>query len=116
MYAAPIDRRDSCAAPPALVPRCPCRARVEGRAQSTDIVARRVFFDNPDYGSVRVSPMAQTLAFSRADRWRGNFGWRRWPDPGACPAGDARHRPQSRSYYRWAHTSPSVFFQERDGR
>jgi len=85
-------------------------------AQSTDIVARRVFFDNPDYGSVRVSPDGQTLAFLAPIDGVRNLWVAPVADPGAArPVTHATDRNLA-SYYRWAHTSRHlVFFQERDG-
>ena len=64
MYAAPIDRRDFLRRTAALGTSLPFAGLAwRAAAQSTDLVARRVFFDNPDYGSVRISPDGQTLSY-----------------------------------------------------
>ncbi len=64
MSAAPIDRRDFLRRSAALGTALPFLGFAgNAAAQQADLVARRVYFDNPDYGSVRVSPDGQTLAF-----------------------------------------------------
>jgi dipeptidyl aminopeptidase/acylaminoacyl peptidase len=81
-----------------------------------DLVARRIFFDDPDYGSVRVSPDGEHLAYLAPLDGVRNL----WVAPLAEP--DAA-RPVTRvtdrnlgTGYRWAYTSRHlVYFQERDG-
>src|SRR6266581_5514619 len=117
MYAAPIDRRDFLRRTAALGTSLPLAGLAwRAAAQSTDIVARRVFFDNPDYGSVRVSPDGQTLAFLAPIDGVRNLWVAPVADPGAArPVTHATDRNLA-SYYRWAHTNRHlVFFQERDG-
>jgi dipeptidyl aminopeptidase/acylaminoacyl peptidase len=117
MYAAPIDRRDFLRRTAALGTSLPFAGLAwKAAAQSTDMVARRVFFDNPDYGSVRVSPDGQTLAFLAPIDGVRNLWVAPVADPGAVrPVTHATDRNLA-SYYRWAHTSRHlVFFQERDG-
>jgi hypothetical protein len=61
MHAVPIDRRDFLRHAAALGLALPF-ARPAAAAE-TDLVARKVFFDNPDVGSGRTSPDGQTLAW-----------------------------------------------------
>ena len=85
-------------------------------AQQADLVARRVYFDNPDYGSVRVSPDGQALAFLAPIDGVRNL----WDTP---VADLAAARPVTRAtdrnlaaYFRWAHTNRHlVYFREHDG-
>jgi dipeptidyl aminopeptidase/acylaminoacyl peptidase len=84
-------------------------------AQS-ELIARRVLFDNPDYRSVRISPDGKHLAWLAPLDGVSNL----WIAPVAEPqAGRPLTRATDRhlsNYIRWAHTSRHiVFFQERDG-
>jgi len=90
--------------------------RLSTRAAPTmPLTDRRIFFDNPDYGSVIISPDGRHLA------WLAPIGSVRnlW----TAPINDlAAARPLTRvtdrslGYIRWAHTNRHiVFFQERDG-
>src|SRR5713101_2203926 len=117
MYAAPIDRRDFLRRTAALGTILPFVAR--GRAAAApepELVARRVFFDNPDYVNVRVSPDGRHLAYLAPLDGVRNL----WVTPLAAPHAA---RPLSRatdrnlsSYVQWAHTNRHLmFFQERDG-
>ena len=117
MPAAPIDRRDflrhaamfGAALPLAGLPR-------QAHAQQAALVARRVFFDNPDCTNVRVSPDGESLAYVAPVDGVNNL----WVAPLADPAAA---RPVTRvtdrnigNYYRWAYTNRHlVFFRERDG-
>jgi dipeptidyl aminopeptidase/acylaminoacyl peptidase len=112
----PIDRRDflrHAAAFGAVLP----LANV-GRAVATesDLVARKIFFDNPDVGSVRISPDGQTLAWlAPIDNVRNLFVALRDDLNAARAVTHATDRNLS-TFYRWAHTNRHlVFFQERDG-
>src|SRR5215470_12248611 len=85
-------------------------------ASQPDLVARRVFFDNPDYINVRVSPDGQNLAWvAPIDRvnnlWVAPIG-----DPAAArPVTQVTGRSLS-SYFRWAHTNRHlIFFRDHDG-
>jgi dipeptidyl aminopeptidase/acylaminoacyl peptidase len=85
-------------------------------AQQNDLVARRVFFDNPDYSRVSLSPDGQHLAWLAPLDGVSNL----WVAPVADPtAGQPVTRATDRnlgSSYQWAYTSRHlVFFQERDG-
>ena len=81
-----------------------------------ELVARRVFFDNPDFGSVKVSPNAQHLAYLAPLDGVRNL----WLAPvddlqAARPLTRATDRDLS-SFFRWAYTNRHlVFFRERDG-
>jgi dipeptidyl aminopeptidase/acylaminoacyl peptidase len=87
-----------------------------GAAQPNDLVARRVYFDNPDYNAVSLSPDGQHLAWLAPLDGVSNL----WVAPVADPtAGRPVTRVTGRnlgSSYEWAYTSRHlVFFQERDG-
>jgi dipeptidyl aminopeptidase/acylaminoacyl peptidase len=86
------------------------------QAQTADLVARKVFFDNPDYVNVRVSPDGQTLAWIAPIDSVNNL----W----VAPVADiAAARPVTRitgrsiaTYFRWVHTNRHlVFFRDNDG-
>ena len=106
----------SCAQRPSWVRRCRSPGSRGGAAQQAGLVARRVFFDNPDYSNVRVSPDGQHLAYLAPVDGVSNL----WVAPVADPAAA---RPVTRVtdrnigiYFRWAYTNRHlVFFQERDG-
>jgi dipeptidyl aminopeptidase/acylaminoacyl peptidase len=117
MSAAPIDRRDFLRRSAALGTALPFLGSAQNAAaQQADLVARRVYFDNPDYGSVRVSPDGQTLAFLAPIDGVRNL----WVTP---LADLAAARPVTRAtdrnlaaYFRWAHSNRHlVYFQEHDG-
>ncbi|HEX2892148.1 S9 family peptidase [Vineibacter terrae] len=84
-------------------------------APEAPLVERRLFFDNPDYGSVAISPDGQHLA------WLAPIGSVRnlWVAPvddlgAARPL--TRVTDRSLGAFRWAHSNRHiVFFQERDG-
>src|SRR4030095_2087280 len=88
----------------------------KAHAQKAELVARKVFFDNPDYLNVRISPDGQNLAWLGAVDGVLNL----WVAP-VADIGAARQvtRVTGRSigtYYRWAHTNRHlVFFRDRDG-
>ena len=113
----PIDRRAFLRHAAALGAALPLagfgRAAIAGGA---DLVARKVFFDNPDVGSVRISPDGQTLAWlAPIDNVRNLFVAPRHDLNAARAVTHATDRNLS-TFYRWAHTNRHlVFFQERDG-
>jgi dipeptidyl aminopeptidase/acylaminoacyl peptidase len=81
-----------------------------------ELPARRVFFDNPDYSGVSISPDGQHLTYQAPVNGVRNL----WLAPVDQPqAGRQITRATGRSistYYRWAHTNRHlVFFQDRDG-
>jgi dipeptidyl aminopeptidase/acylaminoacyl peptidase len=117
MYAAPIGRRDFLRYAAAFSATLPLvRLGRASAAPDLELVARRVFFDNPDYGNVRVSPDGQHLAYLAPRDGVRNL----WVTPLADPHAA---RPLTRAtdrnlafYFQWAHTNRHlVFFQERDG-
>lgn len=86
------------------------------RGQSSELIARRVFFDNPDYINVRLSPDGTQLSYVAPLDGVNNL----W----VAPLSDLKAaRPVTRvtdrnisAGYRWAHTNRHVvFFRERDG-
>src|SRR5437763_16562982 len=63
MPAAPIDRRHFLQGTALLGTALPLAGLVRpAHAQGAELVARKVFFDNPDYLNVRISPDGQNLA------------------------------------------------------
>jgi dipeptidyl aminopeptidase/acylaminoacyl peptidase len=85
-------------------------------AEESELVARKVFFDNPDVGSVRISPDGEMLSWlAPIDNVRNLFVAPRDDLDAARAVTHATDRNLS-TFYRWAHTSRHlVFFQERDG-
>jgi dipeptidyl aminopeptidase/acylaminoacyl peptidase len=117
MHAAPINRRDFLQRTAILGTTLPLMGLPRAaRAQQADLVARRVFFDNPDYGNVRISPDGKQLAYVAPLDGVNNLWLAEVADPAAA-------RPVTRvtdrniaSYFRWAYTNRHlVFFRERDG-
>jgi dipeptidyl aminopeptidase/acylaminoacyl peptidase len=117
MHAAPINRRDFLQRTAILGTTLPLMGLPRAaQAQQADLVARRVFFDNPDYGNVRISPDGKQLAYVAPLDGVNNLWLAEVADPAAA-------RPVTRvtdrniaSYFRWAYTNRHlVFFRERDG-
>ena len=117
MRTAPIDRRDFLVRAAALGSTLSFAGLMQqAHAQNAGLVARRVFFDNPDCSNVRVSPDGLQIAYVAPVDGVNNL----WVAPVADPAAA---RPVTRvtdrnigSYFRWAYTSRHlVFFRERDG-
>ncbi len=117
MHAAPIDRRDFLRRTALWGAALPFVGLARAAAaEQAGLVARRIFFDNPDYSNVRVSPDGQQLAYLAPVDGVSNLWVASVADPAAA-------RPVTRvtgrnigNYYRWAHTNRHlVFFQERDG-
>jgi dipeptidyl aminopeptidase/acylaminoacyl peptidase len=86
------------------------------QAQKAELVARKVFFDNPDYLNVRVSPDGQNLAWIAPIDSVNNL----W----IAPVADiSAARPVTRitgrsigTYFRWAYTNRHlIFFRDNDG-
>jgi dipeptidyl aminopeptidase/acylaminoacyl peptidase len=89
-----------------------------GRAAAAEaaLVARKVFFDNPDVGSVRISPDGQTLAWLAPIGGVRNLFVAPLSDLAAARAVTHATDRNLAPFYRWAHTNRHlVFFQERDG-
>src|ERR1700675_3921241 len=117
MHAAPINRRDFLQRTAILGTTLPLMGLPRAaQAQQADLVARRVFFDNPDYGNVRISPDGKQLAYVAPLDGVNNLWLAEVADPAAA-------RPVTRvtdrnigGYFRWAYTNRHlVFFRERDG-
>jgi dipeptidyl aminopeptidase/acylaminoacyl peptidase len=117
MYAVSIDRRDFMRRSAMLGTALPFVgfARSAGAAEA-GLIDRRVFFDNPDYGSVRVSPDGQTIAWLAPIDGVRNLWVAPLADPSAArPVTHATDRNLG-NYFRWAHTNRHlVFSQEHDG-
>jgi dipeptidyl aminopeptidase/acylaminoacyl peptidase len=110
----PIDRRDFLRHAAALGVALPF-ARSAAAAES-DLVARKVFFDNPDIGSVRVSPDGATLAWLAPVGGVRNLFVAPRDDLNAARAVTHATDRNLSTFFRWAHTNRHlVFFQERDG-
>jgi dipeptidyl aminopeptidase/acylaminoacyl peptidase len=88
------------------------------RAGAADaaLVTRRVYFDNPDYQNVRISPDGAHLAYLAPRDGVRNLWVAPVADPrSARPLTQATDRDIS-SYFSWAYTNRHiVFFQEHDG-
>ena len=64
MSTAPIDRRDFLRHAAMIGTALPMAGlALQARAEPAALVARRVFFDNPDCSNVRVSPDGQSVAY-----------------------------------------------------
>ena len=112
----PIDRRDFLRGTAALGTALPFASFGRAAAAETDLVARKVFFDNPDVGSVRVSPDGQNLAWLAPIDGVRNLFVAPLADLGAARAVTHATDRNLSTFYRWAHTNRHlVFFQERDG-
>src|SRR3954451_10296141 len=116
MPTAPMDRRDFLHRAVLLGTAASLAGLAAAQAQQAALVARRVFFDNPDYINVRVSPDGKTLAWlAPVDRVNNLF-----VAPIADPAASrAVTRVTGRSlpnFFAWAHTNRHlIFFRDRDG-
>ena len=117
MRTAPIDRRDFLVGVAALSAALPL-AGLTSRAQAepAGLVARRVFFDNPDCTNVRISPDGLQIAYVAPVDGVNNLWVAPVDDPAAAwPVTRVTDRNIG-SYFRWAYTSRHlVFFRERDG-
>jgi len=116
MFAAPIDRRLLLKSAAAFAATVRLGWPERSDAAVPELITRRALFDDPDYGSLTVSP----------DGW--HLSWLA-PVDGVCNLFVARiddlasARPVTRvtdrniaPFYRWAHTnSHIIFFQEHDG-
>jgi len=112
----PIDRRDFLRHAAALGIALPLAGFDRAAAAEADLVARKVFFDNPDVGSVRISPDGATLAWLAPIGGVRNLFVAPLADPAAARAVTHATDRNLSTYFRWAHTNRHlVFFQERDG-
>lgn len=112
----PIDRRDFLRNTAVLGTVLPFASFGRAIAAEADLVARKVFFDNPDIGSVRVSPDGQNLAWLAPIGGVRNLFVAPRDDLDAARAVTHATDRNLSTFYRWAHTNRHlVFFQERDG-
>src|SRR4051794_27637673 len=79
-------------------------------AAEAELVARKIFFDNPDIGSVRISPDGEMLSWlAPIDNVRNLFVAPRDDLNAARAVTHATDRNLS-AFYRWAHTSRHLVF------
>jgi dipeptidyl aminopeptidase/acylaminoacyl peptidase len=110
----PIDRRDFLRHAAALGVALPFVR--SAAAAEAELVARKAFFDNPDVGSLRISPDGTTLAWLAPVGGVRNLFVAPLADIGAARAVTHATDRNLSTFYRWAHTNRHlVFFQERDG-
>src|ERR1700744_4553406 len=85
-------------------------------ARETDLIARKIFFDNADCYNVRLSPDGKNLAWAAPIDKVINLFVAPVTDPGAArPVTRVTGRSIS-TYFRWAHTNRHlVYFRDRDG-
>src|SRR5262249_45755106 len=116
MPVVPMDRRDFLHRAALLGVVLPLAGMEPARAQQTALVARKVFFDNPDYINVRISPDGQNLAWVAPIDSVNNL----W----VAPVADvSAARPVTRitgrsigTYFRRAYTNRHlIFFRDNDG-
>ena len=85
-------------------------------AEPTSLVPRRVFFDNPDYINVRVSPDGKTLAWLAPVNRVNNLFVAPIADPAASRAVTRVTGRSLPNFFAWAHTNRHlIFFRDRDG-
>jgi dipeptidyl aminopeptidase/acylaminoacyl peptidase len=116
VFATPIDRRLLLKSTAALVATMPFARPGNAFATDAELIARRALFDNPDYGSVTVSPDGWHLSWlAPIDGVRNLFVARIDDLASARPVTHFTDRNIA-PFYRWAQTnSHIIFFQERDG-
>jgi dipeptidyl aminopeptidase/acylaminoacyl peptidase len=113
VFAVPIDRRFFMKSTAAFAATLSFRP---AHSAAAELIGRRALFDNPDYGSVTVSPDGWHLSWlAPVDGVRNLFVARIDDLASARPVTRITDRNIS-PFYRWAHTnSHIIFFQERDG-
>jgi dipeptidyl aminopeptidase/acylaminoacyl peptidase len=116
MSAAPIARRELLRRAAALGLVLPFARLSYAGAADAALVARRVYFDNPDYQNVRISPDSAHLAYVAPRDGVRNLWVAPVADPrSARPLTQATDRDIGR-FFSWAYTNRHiVFFQEHDG-
>ena len=116
MFDAAIDRRLFLKSAAAFTASLPFARPETSRAAEAELIARRVLFDNPDYGSLTVSPDGWHLSWlAPIDGVRNLFVARIDDLASARPVTRITDRSIS-PFYRWAQTnSHIIFFQEHDG-
>jgi dipeptidyl aminopeptidase/acylaminoacyl peptidase len=116
VFAAPVDRRLFLKSTAAFAATLPFARPEYAHAAEAELIARRVLFDNPDYGSVSLSPDGWHLSWlAPVDGVRNLFVARIDDLASARPVTRVTDRNIA-PFYRWAQTnSHIVFFQEHDG-
>jgi len=116
VFDAAIDRRLFLKSAAAFTASLPFARPETSRAAEAELIARRVLFDNPDYGSLTVSPDGWHLSWlAPIDGVRNLFVARIDDLASARPVTRITDRSIS-PFYRWAQTnSHIIFFQEHDG-
>ena len=116
MFDAAIDRRLFLKSAAVFTASLPFARPETSRAAEAELIARRVLFDNPDYGSLTVSPDGWHLSWlAPIDGVRNLFVARIDDLASARPVTRITDRSIS-PFYRWAQTnSHIIFFQEHDG-
>ena len=116
MFVAPIDRRFFLKSAAAFTATLPFSRPQCAHAVEAELIARRVLFDNPDYGSLTVSPDGWHLSWlAPVDGVRNLFVARIDDLASARPVTRITDRNIA-PFYRWAQTnSHIIFFQEHDG-
>src|SRR5260221_1889803 len=116
MQGAPIGRREFMRRAAALGFVLPFARLPRAGAADAALVARRIFFDNPDYRSVHISPDGEHIAYLAPVDGVRNLSVAPTADPhSGRPLTHASDRDLGLDY-RWAHTNRHiVFFQEHDG-
>jgi hypothetical protein len=95
MFGTPIDRRLLMKSTAALLATLPLARPGNAAATDAELIARRALFDNPDYGSLTVSPDGWHLSWLAPVDGVRNLFVARVDDLGA--ARDPCHRPQYRT-------------------
>jgi dipeptidyl aminopeptidase/acylaminoacyl peptidase len=113
---APIDRRFLLKSAAAFTVTLPFARPDRSRAAEAELIARRVLFDDADYGSVTVSPDGWHLSWlAPVDGVRNLFVARIDDLASARPVTRVIDRNIA-AFYRWAQTnSHIIFFQDREG-
>jgi dienelactone hydrolase len=116
VFAVPIDRRSFMKSAAAFAATLPFARPELAHAAEAELIARRVLFDNPDYGSVSLSPDGWHLSWLAPVDGVRNLFVARIDDLASARAVTRVTDRNIFPYYRWAQTnSHIIFFQERDG-
>ncbi len=116
MFDAPIDRRLFLKSAATFTATLPFAKPRHARAAEAELIARRVLFDNPDYGSVTLSPDGWHLSWLAPVDGVRNLFVARIDDLASARAVTRVTDRNIFPFYRWAQTnSHIIFFQEHDG-
>jgi dipeptidyl aminopeptidase/acylaminoacyl peptidase len=116
MFAAPIGRRELLRRAAALGLVVPFTGLPSAGAADAALVARRIYFESPDYQNVRISPDGAQLTYLAPRDGVRNLWVARVADPqSARPLTKAMDRDIG-GFFSWAHTNRHiVFFRDHDG-